>query len=139
MSIEAFTSRAFSPLLIEAELARVHGEEARGTLQDDEMSVKVLPIVNEVKAVVSLIVIYFTEMHLTAFSIIVYRGRAAYGDWHSYTLKFPAQSSGGPRYQKNRSSGSDLEGLAVECSAHHIRTGKNEMLLCVCTPYLLSL
>ena len=54
MSIEAFTSKAFSPLLIELELARVHTEEAKGTLQDEEMSVKILPNVNEVKAVVSI-------------------------------------------------------------------------------------
>lgn len=53
MSIEAFTSRAFSPLLVEHELARVHAEEAKGTLQDDEMSIKVLSNVNEVKATVS--------------------------------------------------------------------------------------
>lgn len=54
MSIETFTSRAFSPLLIDLELARVRTEEAKGILQDEEMSVKVLPNVNEVKAVVSI-------------------------------------------------------------------------------------
>lgn len=53
MSIETFTSKAFSPLLIDLELSRVHSEEAKGTLQDEEMSVKILPNVNEVKAVVS--------------------------------------------------------------------------------------
>lgn len=59
MSIETFTSRAFSPLLVDYELAKVHAEEAKGTLQDEEMSIKVLPNVNEVKAIVNDVVLVF--------------------------------------------------------------------------------
>jgi hypothetical protein len=52
-AVETFTSRAFSPLLIQTELARVQSAEAKESLQDDDMSVKILPNVNEVKAIVS--------------------------------------------------------------------------------------
>ena len=53
MATATFTSKYFTPVLAERELERVQTEEAQDALRDDNLTVKVLPNVSEVKATVS--------------------------------------------------------------------------------------
>lgn len=51
-ALAAFTSKTFSPLLIEREMKRVVDRDANGSDDDDKMNVKVLSPVNEIKITV---------------------------------------------------------------------------------------
>lgn len=53
MAVAGYTAKYFSPLLIEREMARVQEAEQRDTLRDENMAIKLLHSVNEVKATVS--------------------------------------------------------------------------------------
>lgn len=54
MATANFTSKYFSPILIERELMKVREEETKDSgLRDENMAVKVLPAVGEVRATVS--------------------------------------------------------------------------------------
>lgn len=52
LAIESFTSKTFSPILIQKELEVVSAKKDGHNLNDEEMTVKVLANVNEVKATV---------------------------------------------------------------------------------------
>jgi hypothetical protein len=53
MAISTVISKFFSPTLIQAELSLVRDEQGKGNLTDDNLTIKVLSNVSEVKAIVS--------------------------------------------------------------------------------------
>lgn len=53
MAIANYTSRYFSPVLISAELGMVSSEQGKESLNDENLTIKILSGVNEVKATVS--------------------------------------------------------------------------------------
>lgn len=52
-AIANYVSRNFSPILVAAELDMVRVEQAKDTLNDDNLTIKILAGVNEVKATAS--------------------------------------------------------------------------------------
>ena len=58
MAVAGYTAKYFSPLLIEREMARVQEAEQKDTLRDENMAIKLLHSVNEVKATVRRVTIF---------------------------------------------------------------------------------